>query len=181
MHEPERHGRPVARSDKRPVEVDDGARLADGAHVQHGLVFRSDGGRVREDQHLGDELPVDFGRGVGFWEDDHALADFFSSNPFQSERGGLTRAANGDGNAFAFDGADVGCGELAYRVGSDQDSIACVDDAAFHDAGYDGADKGDGEGVIDMEFEGAFGVVISVVRKYVEEGPDKVEGFSSDV
>lgn len=142
LHEPERDGRAVARPDERPVEVDDGARLADGANVQHGLVFRPDGGRVREDQDLGDELPVDFGRGVGFGQHDHALADFLPADSFQSERGGLTRAANGDRDAFPFNGADVGGGELANGVGSDQDGIAGVDDTAFHNAGYDRADKG---------------------------------------
>lgn len=136
---------------------------------------------MREDEDLGDELAVDFGRGVGLGQHDHALADFFPPDPFQSERGGLAGAADGDGDAFAFDGADVRGGELAYGVGSDQDGVAGVDDAAFHDAGYYGADEGDGEGVVDVEFEGALGVVVPVVREYVEEGPDKVERFSGDV
>lgn len=56
-----------------------------------------------------------------------------------------------------------------------------MDDATFDNAGYDCADEGHGEGVIDVEFKGGFGVVISVVRKNVEEGPDEVEGFTRDV
>lgn len=41
----------------------------------------------------------------------------------------------------------------------------------FHDSGDDGADEGDGEGVVDMEFERRFGVIVSVMRQDVEEGP----------
>ena len=103
LHEAERHCCPIACPDKGSVDVDDGARLADGAHVQHGLILGFDGGRVRKDQDFGDELPVDFGRGVEFGEDDHAFADFFSAYPFQSEGGRLTGAAHGDGDAFPFD------------------------------------------------------------------------------
>ena len=103
LHEAERYRCPIACPDKGSVDVDDGACLADGAHVQHGLILRFDGGRVRKDQDFGDELPVDFGRGVQFREDDHAFADFFSAHPFQSEGGRLTGAAHGDGDAFPFD------------------------------------------------------------------------------
>lgn len=56
-----------------------------------------------------------------------------------------------------------------------------MDDATFDNAGYDGADEGHGEGIIDVEFEGGFGVVVSVMRKDVEKGPDEVEGFAGDV
>ena len=56
-----------------------------------------------------------------------------------------------------------------------------MDDAAFDNAGYDCTDEGHGEGVIDVEFEGGFGVVISVMRKDVEEGPDKVKRFTGDI
>ena len=181
LHEAERYRCPIARPDEGSVDVDDGARLADGAHVQHGLILCFDGGRVREDQDFGDELPVDFGRGVEFGEDDHAFADFFSAHPFQSEGGGLAGAAHGDGDAFPFDGADVGCGELTEGVWPDQDGVAGMDDAASDDAGDDCADKGHGEGVVDVELEGGFGIVVSVVRKNVEKGSDEVEGFASHV
>ena len=93
----------------------------------------------------------------------------------------MAGAADGDGDAFSLDGADVRGGELAEGVGPDEDSVAGVDDATFDNAGYNCADERDGKGVIDVEFEGGFGVVIPVVREYVEEGPDKVEGFARDV
>ena len=102
LHEAECYGCPIARPYKGSVDVDDGACLADGAHVQHSLILRFNGGRVGKDQDFGDELPVDFGRGIEFGEDDHAFADFFSAHPFQSEGGRLTGAANGDGDAFPF-------------------------------------------------------------------------------
>lgn len=42
-----------------------------------------------------------------------------------------------------------------------------MDDAGFHDPGDDGADEGDGEGVVYVEFEGGFGVVVAVVGEDV--------------
>jgi len=130
LHEPKRHRRPIPRADKRPIDIDNRARLADRPHVQHGLVFRLDGRRVAEYEHLGDEFAVDFwGRvvGVQFGEHDHAFADFFSADPFEGERGGLAGGADGDGDAFAFDGADACGGELAEGVGADEDGVTRVD------------------------------------------------------
>lgn len=99
--------------------------------MQHGLVFRLDGRGVAEDEHLGDELAVDFGRGRGveFGEHDHAFADFLPADAFQREGRGLAGGAEGDGDAFAFDGADVGGEKLAEGVGADEDGVAGVDDA----------------------------------------------------
>lgn len=87
----------------------------------------------------------------------------------------MTGATNGDRDAFPFNRADVGCGELAQGVRSNQDGIAGMDHATFNNTGYDGTDEGYGEGVIDVELKGGFGVVISVVRKNVEKGPDEIE------
>ena len=56
-----------------------------------------------------------------------------------------------------------------------------MNDATSDDAGDDCADKWHGEGVIDVELEGGFGIVVSVVRKNVEKGSDEVEGFASHV
>lgn len=54
--------------------------------MQHRLVLGLDGGGVAQDEDLGDEFPVDFGRGVGvgveFGQDDHALADVFAADTF---------------------------------------------------------------------------------------------------
>ena len=56
-----------------------------------------------------------------------------------------------------------------------------MDDTTFDNPRYDGSDKGDGKGVVYVKFEGGFGIVISVVRKYVEEDPDEIERFARDV
>lgn len=56
-----------------------------------------------------------------------------------------------------------------------------MDEAVLDDAGDDGADEGDGEGVVDVELEGGGGVVGAVVGEDVEEGADKVEGLAGDV
>lgn len=78
------------------INVDDGAGLRDGSHVEHGLVFCFDGGCVGENEDFGNELAVDFGVGqnagcgvgfVGFVEDDHAFADVFSADVAESETG----------------------------------------------------------------------------------------------
>lgn len=86
---------------------------------------------MAEDEHLGDELAVDFGRGrvVEFGEHDHAFADFLAADAFEGEGGGLPGGADGDGDAFAFNGADVGGEELAEGVRADKDGVAGVDDA----------------------------------------------------
>lgn len=75
----------------------------------------------------------------------------------------------------------MGSRELTEAVRPDEDCVAGVDDARFDDARYDGANEGDREGVVDVEFEGGVGVVIAVVRKDVEECADKVQGLASDV
>lgn len=41
----------------------------------------------------------------------------------------MAGGAEGDGDAFAFDGADGGGEELAEGVGADEDGVAGVDDA----------------------------------------------------
>lgn len=41
----------------------------------------------------------------------------------------MAGGADGDGDAFAFDGADVGGDELAEGVRADEDGVAGVDDA----------------------------------------------------
>lgn len=86
---------------------------------------------------------------------------------------------------------------MAEGVGADEDGVAGVDDAlglldcelvrlkagltALYNAGDDGPDERHGEGVIDVEFEGGFVVVVAVVRQDVEEGSDEVEAFAGDV
>lgn len=139
-----------------------------------------------QDEDLCDKVAVHLWRrggsgAVEFGQHDHALADFFAADAFQGERGALAGAAHGYRDAFTLDGTDVGGLELAKRVGPDQHRVACVDDAGLDDAGDDSADKGDGEGVVDVEFEGGLGVVVAVVREDVEEGAHEVEAFAGHV
>ena len=75
----------------------------------------------------------------------------------------------------------MGRRELAKAVRPNEDCVAGVDDARFDNTRDDGANKGDGKGVIDVEFERGVGVVIAVVRKNVEECADKVQGLTRDV
>lgn len=90
LDEAERHGGAIAGADEWTIDIDDAARLRDGAYVQHGLVFLLDGGDVIEDEDVGDELAVDArSRGaIGWpWEDDHALAHFLAPNFLECEGG----------------------------------------------------------------------------------------------
>ena len=76
-----------------------------------------------------DELAVDFRRVVEFRQDDHSFPDVFSPHAFQGKGGGMAGGADGDGDPFAFDGADCCRGELAEGVGADEDGVAGVDEA----------------------------------------------------
>lgn len=84
---------------------------------------------MREYENLGHELVVDFRRMIEFGKNDHSFANLFAADPLEGEGGGLPGRADGDGDAFALDGADVGCCELAEGVGADEDGVAGVDDA----------------------------------------------------
>ena len=137
---------------------------------------------MAEDEHLSDELTIDFrGRVFDFREHDHAFADFFPSDAFQGERGGLSGGADGDGDAFAFDAADGGCGELPKGVWADKDCVSGMDDSGFYDAGDDCADKGDGEGVIDVEFKGSGGIVVAVMGEHVEKHSHQIKGLAGNI
>lgn len=197
LHKLEGHGGAVARAYVASIDIDNRTRLRHRAHMQHRLIFGADGSGMRKDEDLGDELPINLGLGDGgvfvlcvvmlllglgrLREDDHALADFLAADAAQGEGGGLAGGAGGDGDAFALDGADGGGEELAEAVGTDEDGVAGVDDAGFDDAGDDGADVGDGEGVVDVELERGVGVVVAVVRQDVEELADEVETLARDV
>ena len=52
---------------------------------------------------------------------------------------------------------------------------------ALYYAGDNCAYKGDRECVIHMKFERGFGVIISMVRKNIEESPNEVKAFASDI
>ena len=81
LNKPKRHRRAVSGSDESLIDIDDRARLTDWADMQHGLIFCLNGGCVRKDKHLGNEFAVDFWRLVGLRQDDHAFANFLSSDP----------------------------------------------------------------------------------------------------
>lgn len=51
LHEAEGYCCAITGPDEGAVNVDDGARLRDGTHVQHGLVFGLDGGGVTQDEY----------------------------------------------------------------------------------------------------------------------------------
>jgi len=93
----------------------------------------------------------------------------------------LPGRAGWDRDAFPLNRPDGGGLEDTERVGTDLDGVASVDDAAFDDAGNDGADEGDREGVVDMELEGRVGIVVAVMREDIEEFADEVEAFACDV
>jgi len=52
---------------------------------------------------------------------------------------------------------------------------------ALYDAGDDRPDERYGEGVVDVELEWGFVIVVAVMREDVEEGSDEVEAFACDV
>lgn len=56
-----------------------------------------------------------------------------------------------------------------------------MDDTAFHYAGDNSPDKGDGEGVIDMEFEWCIGIIVAVMGEDVEESANEVEALTGDI
>lgn len=128
---------------------------------------------MTQDKHLSDELAVHRRRLVlVLKQHDHALPDVLAADLLQRERRGLSRTARRDGDAFALYRSDGRRCELPQTVRADDDVVACVDDAGLDDAADDGADEGDGESVVDVEFEGGVDVVFAVVRDDVEEGAD---------
>lgn len=162
LDELERHRRSVPRTDERPVDIDDGACLADRADVQHRLVLLLDGGGVAENQHLGDELVVDpWRRGAVGWfrQHDHALADVFPLDFFQGEGSALACARGWYSYPFPFNGTDGARCELAKTVGTDEDAVAGMNNARLDDTRHDSSDERDGKSVVDVEFERRIGVV----------------------
>lgn len=93
----------------------------------------------------------------------------------------MAGGGGGDGDPFAFDGADGCGGELAEGIGADEDGVAGVDDAALDDAGHDCAHERHRESVIDVELERGVGVVMAMVRKDIEERPNEIQVLAGDV
>jgi len=56
-----------------------------------------------------------------------------------------------------------------------------VNDTRLYDTGDDGANEGNGEGVVDVEFERGVGVVVAVMREDIEKFADEIKAFASDV
>lgn len=56
-----------------------------------------------------------------------------------------------------------------------------MDHAGFYHTRDDGSDKGDREGVVDVEFKGSVYVVLSVMGQDVHEFANEVQRFSGDV
>lgn len=111
----------------------------------------------------------------------HALPYVLFTDFLESERGALTGCGSRDGNTLALNASYCCCGELAKRVRTNQDSVAGMYDAGFDDAANNSANKGNGESVVDVEFERSFNVIMAVMREDVEEGPHKIERLACDV
>jgi len=93
----------------------------------------------------------------------------------------LAGGCGGDGDPFAFDGADGCGGELTERIGADENGVAGVDDAALDDARHDCPHERHRESVIDMELERGVGIVMAMVRKDIEERPHEIQVLAGDV
>ena len=53
--------------------------------------------------------------------------------------------------------------------------------ARLDNARDDGTHEGNGEGVIDMEFEGPLRIIVVMLWENVEEGPNQIEGLACHV
>jgi len=56
-----------------------------------------------------------------------------------------------------------------------------MNDSALDNSGNDRADEWDRESVIDVELERSFCIIVSMMRKDVQENTDEIERFSCDV
>lgn len=98
--------------------------------MQHSLVFRLDGRGMAENQDFGNELSVH-----GRWlvivleQDHHAFAHIATSDLLECETGALSGCRGRYRDTFPLNTTDGGRGELAERVGADEDDVAGVDDA----------------------------------------------------
>ena len=88
--------------------------------------------------------------------------------------------------------------ELTQRIWPNQDCVPSVDHpwhglevcgsktftfllTAFHDTGYNSTDERHREGIVDMEFEGSFLIVMTMMRENIEECPYVIKTFASDI
>lgn len=109
------------------------------------------------------------------WQHDHSFPYILSSYSLKRERSRLSCRCSRNRYPFPLDGSDCrGC-ELAEGVWSDEHSVTGVDDSAFDDSRHDGPDERDGEGVVDMELERGFCIIVSVMREDVQERTDEIE------
>jgi hypothetical protein len=83
--------------------------------------------------------------------------------------------------SFSFDGTNGGRGELTKRVRTDEDGITCVNDARLDNSRDDGPDEGNREGVVDAEFKWCIDVVFAMMREDVQELPDEIKRFASNI
>ena len=70
---------------------------------------------------------------------------------------------------------------MAEGVRPDEDVVRGVDHAAFDHAAHHCAHERDGEGVVDVEFERTFCIVVAVVWQDVQERPHQVKALACDV
>ena len=74
------------------------------------------------------KFSIHFWRRVEFGEHDHALSNLFPTHFFEGERCRLPSGADGDGDPFALNGADMGVCELAQGVRTNENRVAGMDD-----------------------------------------------------
>jgi hypothetical protein len=129
-----------------------------------------------------DELAVDFwGIVFLFWKHDHPFPHILPSHTLQRKGRRLTSRCSWNRNAFSLDGSNIGGSELTKGIRSDEYSVTRVDDSAFHNSRHHRTNERDGESIIDVELERSVSVVVSVMRKDVQELSYKVQRLASDV
>lgn len=149
---------------------------------------------------LGNELSIDLGRLICFRQDHHPFPDIFASDPLEGKRGRLTGGTDCHWYSFPLYRTDVRRRKLAKRIRANQDIVTCMycsctlscqnqtmaifvssPPTTLHHTGHDCPDEGDGECIVDMKLERRLGIIISMVREDIEEDPDQIQAFASDV
>lgn len=176
LYKPECYSRTISCPYVASVDVDDSACLGDGSHVQHSLVLRLDGGSVRQDQHFGYEFSIDLWsrRILRLVHDNHAFPNIFSSNVAQCQRCTLTSRASRDGYPLTLDRPDLSRSELTETIRTNQYRVTIMDDTTLDDTRYDGTHERNGESIVDVEFQRSISIVVSVMRKNIQERPNEV-------
>ena len=173
---------PVSGPNISAVYIDDGTSLRHRSDVQHGLVLGLDRGSMAENQDFSNKFPVyDWRLFVVLEQHHHALANILATDFLQGKRRALTSSSSWDCYSLAFNGPNCGRGELAQGVRANENGIAGVNHARFHYTADNRTNKGNGECVVNVEFERGFRIVMTVMGQDIEERSDEVEGLACHV